>query len=162
MDVRVGLWRRLRAEELMLLSCVVGEDLESPWTAKRSNQSILKEISPGYLLKVLILKLKLTLWPPDEKGPLTRKDPDAGKDWRQEEKGTTEDEMVGWHHWLNGHAYEQALEAGDGQGSLACCSPWSHKESDMTDWVIEQQQQQSKYLSIGVFKTCAWIASDRN
>ena len=64
----------------MLLSCVVGEDLESPWTAKRSNQSILKEISRGYLLKVLILKLKLTLWPSDEKGPLTRKDPDAGKD----------------------------------------------------------------------------------
>ena len=128
MNVRVGLWRRLRAEELMLLRCVVEEDLESPLDCRRSNQSILKEISPGYLLKGLMLKLKLTLWPPDEKGPLTRKDPDAGKYWRQEEKGTTEDEMVGWHHWLNGHTYEQAPEDGEGQESLMCCSPWSRKE----------------------------------
>ena len=72
------------------------------------------------------------LWPPDVKNWLIRKDPDSGKDWRQE-KGTTEDEMVGWHHWLNGHAFEQALGVGDGQGSLACCSPWGRKESDMTE-----------------------------
>ena len=58
------------------------------------------------------------------------KDPDVGKDWRQEEKGTTEDETVGWHHWLNGHEFEQALGVGDGQGSLVCCSPWGHKELD--------------------------------
>ena len=64
---------------------------------------------------------------------LLGKDPDAGKDWRQEEKGTTEDEMVGWHHWLDGHEFEQALGVGDGQGSLACCNPWGHKELDMTD-----------------------------
>ena len=64
---------------------------------------------------------------------LTGKDPDAGKDWRQEEKGTTEDEMVGWHHRLNEHEFEQALGVGDGQGSLACCSPWGCKESDMTE-----------------------------
>ena len=61
------------------------------------------------------------------------KDPDAGKDRRQEEKGTTEDEMVGWHHRLNGHEFERALGVGDGQGSLACCSPWGRKELDMTD-----------------------------
>ena len=61
------------------------------------------------------------------------KDPDAGKDWRQEEKGMTEDEMVGWHHWLNGHEFEQALGVGDGQGRLACCSTWGCKESDMTE-----------------------------
>ena len=61
------------------------------------------------------------------------KDPDAGKDWRQEEKGMTENEMVGWHHWLNGHEFEQALGAGDGQGGLVSCSPWDHKESDMTE-----------------------------
>ena len=60
-------------------------------------------------------------------------DPDAGKDWRQEEKGMTEDEMVGWHHWLNGHEFEQALEDGEGQGSLACCSSWDHKELDMNE-----------------------------
>ena len=58
---------------------------------------------------------------------------DAGKDWRQEEKGTTEDKMVGWHHWLDGHEFEQALGVGEGQGSLACCSPWGHKELDMTE-----------------------------
>ena len=62
------------------------------------------------------------LWPPDVKSWLTGKDPDAGKDWRQE-KGMTEDEMVGWHHWLNGHEFEQTLEDSEGQGSLACCSP---------------------------------------
>ena len=65
---------------------------------------------------------------------LIRKDPDAGKDWRQE-KVTTEDEIVGWHHWLDGHEFKQAPGAGDGQGSLACCSPWGCKESDMTEWL---------------------------
>ena len=63
------------------------------------------------------------------------KDPDAGKDWRQEEKGTTEDEMVGWHHPLDRHEFEQALGVGDGQGGLACCSPWGRKESIMTEWL---------------------------
>ena len=75
------------------------------------------------------------LWPPDAKSWLLRKDPDAGKDWGQEEKGTKEDEMVGWHHRLNGHEIEQVLGVGDGQGSLACCSPWGCKESDMTEWL---------------------------
>ena len=64
---------------------------------------------------------------------LIRKDSDAGKEWRQEEKGTTEDEMIGWHHRLNRHEFEQALEDGEGQGSLACCRSWGHKESDMTE-----------------------------
>ena len=67
------------------------------------------------------------LWPPDVKSWLIWKDPSAGKDWRQEGKGMTEDEMVGWHHWLDGHEFEQALWVGDGQGSLACCSPWGHR-----------------------------------
>ena len=75
------------------------------------------------------------LWPPDLKNWLIGKDPDAGKDWRQEEKGMTEDKIVGWHHRLNGHEFEQAPEVGDGQGSLACCSPWGHKESDTTAWL---------------------------
>ena len=67
------------------------------------------------------------LWPRDAKNWLTGKDPDAGKDWRQEEKGTTEDEMAGWHHWLDAHEFEQAPGVGDGQGSLSCCSPWGHR-----------------------------------
>ena len=65
------------------------------------------------------------LWPPDAKSRLTGKDPDAGKDWRQEEKAVTENEIVGWHHWLNGHEFEQALGDGGEQGSLACCNPWN-------------------------------------
>ena len=74
------------------------------------------------------------LWPPDAKSWLIRKYSDAGKDWRQEEKGMTEDETVGWHHWLNGHEFEQAPGDGEGQGSLVCCSPWRHKELNMTEW----------------------------
>ena len=72
------------------------------------------------------------LWPADAKSWLIWKDPDAGKDWRQEKKGITEDEMVGWHQLLNGHEFEQALGDGEGQGGLACCSPWVCKELDMT------------------------------
>ena len=70
------------------------------------------------------------LWPPDAKSQLVKKDPDAGKDWRQKEKGSTEDETVGWHHQLNGHEFVQTLGDAEGQGSLACCSPCGHKESD--------------------------------
>ena len=73
------------------------------------------------------------LWPPDAKSWLIWKDPDAGKDWRREEKGSAEDEMVGWHHWPDGHEFKQAPGIGDGQGSLACCSPWGRKESDTTE-----------------------------
>ena len=73
------------------------------------------------------------LWSPDTKSQLIGKDPDAGKDWRQGEKGTTEDEMFGWHHQVNGHEFEQALGDGEGQGGLACCSPWGRKESDTTE-----------------------------
>ena len=75
----------------------------------------------------------LILWPPDAKNWLIGKDLDAGKDWRQEEKGTTKDDMVGWHHQLNEHEFEQAPGVGNGQGSLACCSPWVHKELDTTE-----------------------------
>ena len=75
------------------------------------------------------------VWSPEAKTWLTGKDPNAGQDWRREEKGTTEDEMVGWHHQLDGHESEQALGVGDGQGSLVCCSPWGRKESDMTEWL---------------------------
>ena len=77
----------------------------------------------------------LILWPPDAKNWLIGKDPDAGKDWSQKEKGMTEDEMVGWHHWLDGHEFEQAPGVGDGQGGLSCCSPWGCKESNITEWL---------------------------
>jgi len=75
------------------------------------------------------------LWPPAVKSQLTGKDPDAGKDWTQEEKGPKEDEMVGWHHWLNGHEFEQAPGVGDGQLVMVCWSPWDHKDSDTIEWL---------------------------
>ena len=107
---------------------VLEKTLESSWTARKSNQSILKEIGPEYLLEGLMLKLKLPiLGPPGAKNWLIWKDPGAGKDWRWEEKGTAEDQMVGWHYQPDGCEFEQALGLGKGQGSLACCSPWSHK-----------------------------------
>ena len=82
-----------------------------------------------------MLKLKLQYFghSSDVKSQLIRKDYDAGKDWRQEKKWTTEDEIVGWHHRLNGHEFEQSLGDGEGQGSLACCSPWGRKELDTTE-----------------------------
>ena len=81
------------------------------------------------------------LWPPDAKSRLTGKDPDAGKDWGQEEKGTTEDEMVGWHHRLNGHGFGWSAGVGDGQGGLACCSSRSRKESDTTEQLNWSQRK---------------------
>ena len=98
--------------------------LRVTWTARRSSQSILKEISPG---------CSLELWPPDVKSWLIWKDPDAGKDWGQQEKGTTEDEMVGRHHRLNGQGFGWTLGVGDGQGGLVCCGSWGHKELDTTE-----------------------------
>ena len=80
-----------------------------------------------------------TLWLSDAKSWLFRKDPDAGKEWRQEEKGTTGNQMVGWHHWPNGHEFEQALGNGEGQGSLACCSPWVEKgQTWLSDWTTAE------------------------
>ena len=105
------------------------------WTARRSKQSILKEISPEYSLEGM-LKWKFQcfghlIWRIDS----FEKHSDAGNDWRWEEKGTTEDEIVGWHHWLDGHKFEEAPGVGDGRGSLVCCSPWGRKESVMIEWL---------------------------
>ena len=107
------------------------------WTARRSNQSILRDISPGCSLEGLMLKLKLQYF-----GHLMWRDPDPEKDWGQEEKGTTEDEMVGWHHRLKGHGFGWTPGVGDRQGGLACCSSWGPKESDTTEllnWTEERE-----------------------
>ena len=89
------------------------------------------------------------LWPPEAHNWLIGKEPDAGKDWSQEEKGMTEDEMVGWHHWLNGHEFEQALGVGDGQGSLVCCSPWDCRVR--YDWVTELNWTECKTVETMLF-----------
>ena len=104
--------------------------LRVPWTAKRSYESVLKEISPEYSLDVEAETP--ILWPPNAKSWLIGKDPNAGKDWGQE-KGTTEDEMVGWYHRLDRHEFEWTLGVGDGQGGLACCDSWGRKELDMIE-----------------------------
>ena len=114
---------------------VLEKTLESPWASRRSTQSILKESNPEYSLEGLMLKMKL-----QHSGHLMQRtdaleDSDAEKDWRQEGKGRTEDEMVGWHHQLNRHGFEQAPGIGDGQGSLACYSPQAYKDSDTTEWL---------------------------
>ena len=104
--------------------------LESPLNCKKIKPVNPKGNQPWIFIRKTGAKTEAPVfWPLDVKNWLFGKDPDAGKDWRQE-KGTTEDEMDGWHHGLNGHEFEQALGNGDGQGSLACCSPWGHKESD--------------------------------
>ena len=94
------------------------------------------------------------LWPPDAMNWLFWKDPDAGKDWRWEEKGTTEDEIVWWYHRLIGHESEQTLGVGEGQGSLACCSPWGRKESDTTEWLNWTDLSISVYLSTVLGFSC--------
>ena len=118
----------------MLSNCGVREDSWKSLDCKRIKPIHLK----GNQLWIFIARTDAEaeaaiLWPPDGKSQFIRKDPDAGKDWRQEEKGTTEDKMVWWHHQLNGHEFEQALGVGDGQGSLVCCSPWGRKELDTTE-----------------------------
>ena len=85
------------------------------------------------------------VWPPDVKSWLIWKDPDAGKDWRQEEKGTTEDEMVGWHHRLDGHGFGWTPGVGDGQGGLTRCGSWGHKESDTTEWLNWTELNKNKW-----------------
>ena len=108
-------------------------------SSDRSNQSILKDWI--FIGRTDAEASALILWPPDEKNWLIRKDPDAGKYWRQEEKGMTEDKMVGWLHRLNCHELEQASGDGERQGSLACCSPWGRKELDMTEWLKNNQKK---------------------
>ena len=109
--------------------------LRVPWTARRSNQSILKETSPEYSLEVLMLKLKLQYF-----GHLMKRADSVEKTLMLgktdgKRRGMTEDETAGWHHQLDGHEFEQAPGVGDGQGSLEGCSPWGHKELDMTEWL---------------------------
>ena len=108
--------------------------LKSPLDCKEITPVSLKGNQPWILIGRIYAEA-LILWPSDVKSRLIRKDPDAGQDWGQEERGTTEDEMVGWHHWLTGHEFEQILGDSEGQGSLACCNTWSHKESDTTEWL---------------------------
>ena len=111
-----------------------GRLLRVLWTARRSNQSILQE-SWVFFGRNDGKAETPVLWPPHVKSWLIGKDSDAGRDWGQEEKGTTEDEMAGWHHQFDGREFEWTPVVGDGQGGLACCDSWGRKESDTTEWL---------------------------
>ena len=136
MDVRVGLWRKLSAEELMLLNCGVGEDSwESLGLQGDPTVHSKEDQSWDFFGRNDAQAETPVLWPPHAKSWLIGKDSDAGRDWGQEEKGTTEDEMAGWHHWLNGHAFEWTPGVGDGQGGLVYCNSQGRKGSDVTEWL---------------------------
>ena len=123
------------------LLSIIHTVVESPFDSKE-----IKPVNPkGYQLWILVGRTDAeaeapVLWPPDAKSQLIGKDPDARKDWKQEEKGMTEDKIFGWHHRVNGHEFEQTLGDDEGQGSLACCSPQGHRVKH--NWVTEQQQWQ--------------------
>ena len=141
MDVKVGLWRKLSAEEWMLLKCAFVEDSwESLGLQGDPTSPFWKRSALAFFWKEWYWSWTPVLWPPHAKIWLIGKDSDAGRDWGQEEKGTTEDEMAGWHHWFNGHESEWTPGVGDGQGDLACCDSWGRKESDTTEllnWTVE-------------------------
>ena len=150
--------------------CCWRRHLRVPWSTRRSNQSILKEISPEYSLEGRTdAEVETPIHcPPDAKNWLLGKDPDVGKAWSQQEKGKTEARMVGWLHRLDGHEFNQALGVDDGQGGLACCSPWGRKELATTEWLNWTDSQPSihtlrihlisgVWLKKGVF--ISWIHS---
>ena len=136
MDVSFGLWRKLSTKELMLLNCGAGGYSRVPWDCKEIQPVHPKGDQSWVFIGRTDVKAETPiLWTPDAKSWLIWKDPDAGKDWGHEKKGTTEDEMAGWHHRLDGHEFGWTPGVGDGQGGLECCSPWGRKESDTTVWL---------------------------
>ena len=114
---------------------MLGRLLRVPWTARRSNHPSKEDLSWMFIGGTDVEAETPILLPPDAKSWLIWEDLDAGKDWGQEEKWTTEAEMVEWHHCLNGYEFGLTQGVGDGQGGLACCSSWSHKELDTTEWL---------------------------
>ena len=147
MNAGVGPWRRLNPPKLMLLNCDAGEDSwESLGLQGEQTSQFWRKSTLNSHWKDWCWSSNTSLC--DAKSQLTGKDPDAGKDWSQEEKGITEDEMVRLNHQLNGHEFEQTPRDGEGQGSLACCSLWGHKELD--DWGTEEQIDWNWIL--GVFR----------
>ena len=131
MDVRVGLWRRLN---WCFWTVVLEKTLESPLDCKEIQPVHSKGDQSGVFFGRNDAKAETpVLWPPHAKSWLTGKDFDAGKDWGQEEKGKTEDEMAGLHRWLDGHEFEWSPGVGDRQGGLACCDSWGHKELDLAE-----------------------------
>ena len=131
----------LKLKNWCFWTVVLEKTLESPLDCKEIKPVNPKGNQPWIFIEIIDTKTKVPiLWLPDAKSWLIGKGPGAGKNWRQEEKGATKDEMVGWQHWLNGHEFEQTLGDGEGQGNLACCSPWGYRvrhswATNWTDWL---------------------------
>ena len=138
--MRVGPWRRLSAKAFVLLNCGTGEDF---WDTPLHRKEI-KPANKGNTYWIFIGRTDAEteapiLWLPKAESQFIGKDPDMGKDWGQEEKVVTEDEIVVWHHWLNVHEFEQTLRDSEGEGRLACCSPWVCKSwTWLTNWTTRR------------------------
>ena len=160
MDVRVGLWRRLSAEELMLLNCGVGEDSWESLDCKEIQPVHSERNQPWDFFGRNDAEAETpVLWPLHAKSWLIGKDSDAGRVWGQEEKGTTEDEMAGWHHWLDGCESQWTPGVGDGQGDLACCNSWGRKKLDMTERLIWSDLKITFHLYLFLFSFCMFSNS---
>ena len=125
----------VRKKNRCFLTVLLEKTLENPLDHKEIKPISHKGNQPWIFIGRTDAEEAPILWPPDVKSQLTGKDPDAGKDWGKEENGVTEDKMIGWYHWLNGHEFEQTPGDSEGQEGLACCRPWDHKELDMTVWL---------------------------
>ena len=136
-----------------LWTVVLEKTLESPLYCKEIQPVHPKGNQSWTLIGRTDAEAETPLWPPDARNWLIWIDSDAGKDWKWEEKGTTEDEMVGRHHRLNGHQFGWTLEVDDGQGGLACCGSWGHKESDTTKWLNWTESDIGKIMESTFFKT---------
>ena len=177
MDVRVGLYKESWAlKNWCFWTVVLEKTLESPLDCKEIQPVHLKGNQSWIFIGRTDAEAETPiLWPPDGKNWLTGKDPVARNDWRREEKGMTEDKMVGWHHWLNGHEFEQGLGVGDEQGGLACCSLWDHKELDTTEqlnWteletptLLKQKSSEGVYylifLQVKLLVNTMWSLNDQ-
>ena len=148
--MKVGLWRKLNVKELILLNCGVRED---SWESlgPKGDQSWV------FIGRTDANAETSILWPPDAKSWLIGKDSNAGRDWGQEEKGTTEDEMAGWHHWLDRHEFEWAPGVGDGQGGLAWCDSWGHKELDTTEQLNWTELKRCKQVGVEALPSCCLL-----
>ena len=141
----------------MLLNCGAGKTLESPLNREEIKPVNPKGNQPWIFIRRTGAEAEAPiLWPPDVKSQLIGKDSDAGKNWKQKEKRVAEDEMVGWCYRLNGQEFDQTLGVGDRQGSLACCSPWDHKESDTTKWLNWTELTREGVRILEVTAAFAW------
>ena len=157
MDVRVGLWRKLSTKESMLWTVVLEKILESPLDCKEIQPVHSKGDQPWDFFGRNDAKAETPiLWPPHAKSWLIGKDSDAGRDWRPEKKGKTEDEMAGWHHWLDRREFEWTPRVGDGPGGLVWCISWGCKNSDTTERLNWTELNWSSFLLLKYYLVLKW------